>query len=51
MAVDWVGFDVRVEFGDSRLNTGRIIPFFAGETRSVQFYAVFKCILQPIRRS
>ena len=34
--IEWVGMDVRVEFGASRLNSDRIIRLVAGLTR---FYA------------
>ena len=48
VAVDKVGLGVYARFGDSRLNSSRIIrvialpdPFFA------HFCAVFNCLLQP----
>ena len=40
VAVDLVVMDVRVKFGDSVLN--RIIQLFAGRSRFMHFYAVFK---------
>ena len=47
VAVQQVGLDVRVQYGASKLNSGRIISLFAGRTRFTHFYAVFNCILQP----
>ena len=45
VAVDYVGMGVRVKFGDSMLNSGRIIQLFVGRTRFTQFCAGFNCIL------
>ena len=41
--VNEVAVDVRVKFGDSWLNSGRIIQLFAGEKRGFRltFYALF----------
>ena len=50
VAVEYIGMDVRVTFGESGLNSGRIIGLFEGP---YPFYArscpVFNCILQPTR--
>ena len=39
--------DVCVKFGDSVLNSDRIIQLFASSARFTHFCAVFNCILQP----
>ena len=39
--VNWVGMNVRDKFGDSGLNSGRIIRLVGGRTRFTQFCAVF----------
>ena len=41
-----VSMVVRVKFGDSTLNSGRIIRLVAGHTRFMHFCAVFHCMLQ-----
>ena len=44
MTVDWVGLVVRVKFGDSTLNSDRIMLRFAGRTGFTRVCAVFNCI-------
>ena len=41
VAVDWVGMDLFLEFGEARLNTNRIIGLIAVQTRYTHFCAVF----------
>ena len=45
VAVDQVGMDVHVKFGDSTLNHSQIIRLVAGHTRFTHFCAVFNWIL------
>ena len=40
VAVDWVGVDVPVKFGDSMLNSDRIMRLFVGRTSFSDFCAV-----------
>ena len=46
VAVDQVGMDVRVKFGNSILNNGRIIQLVTSHTSFTHFCAVFNCILR-----
>ena len=48
VAVDLVGIDDRVKFGDSMLNSGQIIQLFAGHTRFTHFCTEFNSILRQI---
>ena len=41
MAVEYAGLDVRAKFGDSRLNSGRVIRLFG---RLDPFYAILYSI-------
>ena len=50
-ALGYVSLDVRAKFGDSRLNSGRIIRRFRRPDPLYALFTVFSCIFQPTGRS